>query len=138
MEKITKREMFEAIKATFETGDCEVPAEAVIAAAENFNTVAATEGTDEFGRTIKVAQATEGPFYAMQMHIRYYASLGGLHVNDSMQVLNTNQEAIPNLYAAGEVIGGHQGDVYMGGCLFAYAICSGHNAGAAAAAAIAE
>lgn len=115
-----------------------VPVEAVKAAAENFNKVAATEGTDEFGRTIKVAQATEGPFYAMQMHIRYYASLGGLHVNDSMQVLNTNQEAIANLYAAGEVIGGHQGDVYMGGCLFAYAICSGHNAGAAAAAAIAE
>ena len=115
-----------------------VPAEAVVAAAKSFNEVAATEGTDEFGRTIKVAQSTEGPFYAMQMHIRYYASLGGLHVNDNMQVLNTNQEAIPNLYAAGEVIGGHQGDVYMGGCLFAYAICSGHNAGAAAAAAIAE
>ncbi len=34
MEKITKREMFEAIKATFETGDCEVPAEAVIAFCE--------------------------------------------------------------------------------------------------------
>ena len=115
-----------------------VPAEAVTAAAAKFNEVAAVEGTDEFGRTIKVAQATEGPFYAMQMHIRYYASLGGLHVNDDMQVLNTNQEAIQNLYAAGEVIGGHQGDVYMGGCLFAYAICSGHNAGAAAAAAIAE
>jgi len=113
-----------------------VPAEAVTAAAAKFNEVAATQGTDEFGRTIKAAQSTEGPFYAMQMHIRYYASLGGLHVNDDMQVLNTNQEAIPNLYAAGEVIGGHQGDVYMGGCLFAYAICSGHNAGAAAAAAI--
>ena len=113
-----------------------VPADAVVAAAAKFNEVAATEGTDEFGRTIKVAQSEEGPFYAMQMHIRYYASLGGLHVNDDMQVLNTNQEAIPNLYAAGEVIGGHQGDVYMGGCLFAYAICSGHNAGAAAAAAI--
>jgi len=28
--------------------------------------------------------------------------------------------------------------VYMGGCLFAYAICSGHNAGLAAAAAMAQ
>ena len=34
MEKITKREMFEAIKATFETGDCEVPVDAVIAFCE--------------------------------------------------------------------------------------------------------
>lgn len=115
-----------------------VPADAVVAAAAKFNETAAAAGTDEFGRKIEVAQSTEGPFYALQMHIRYYASLGGLHVNDGMQVLNTNQEAIPNLYAAGEVVGGHQGDVYMGGCLFAYAICSGHNAGLAAANAIAE
>lgn len=34
MEKITKREMFEAIKATFETGECEIPADAVIAFCE--------------------------------------------------------------------------------------------------------
>lgn len=34
MEKITKREMYEAIKATFETGECEYPAEAVIAFCE--------------------------------------------------------------------------------------------------------
>ena len=54
-------------------------ANAVVAAAAKFNEVAATEGTDEFGRTIKVAQSEEGPYYAMQMHIRYYASLGGLH-----------------------------------------------------------
>lgn len=115
-----------------------VPADAVKASAKAFNEVAATEGTDEFGRTIKAAQSEEGPYYALQMHIRYYASLGGLHINDSMQVLNVDQEAIPGLYAAGEVVGGLEGDVYMGGTLFAWAICSGHNAGAAAAAAIAE
>ena len=115
-----------------------VPADAVVASAKAFNEVAATEGTDAFGRTIKVAQSEEGPYYALQMHIRYYASLGGLHINDSMQVLNVNQEAIPNLYAAGEVVGGLEGDVYMGGTLFAWAICSGHNAGLAAATAIAE
>lgn len=115
-----------------------VPADAVKASAKAFNEVAATEGTDEFGRTIKAAQSEEGPYYALQMHIRYYASLGGLHINDGMQVLNVNQEAIPGLYAAGEVVGGLEGDVYMGGTLFAWAICSGHNAGAAAAAAIAE
>ncbi|MBR4081542.1 MAG: FAD-dependent oxidoreductase [Clostridia bacterium] len=115
-----------------------VPAEAVVAATAKFNETAAVAGTDEFGRKIEVAQAAEGPFYAWQMHIRYYASLGGLHVNENMEVLNKDQVAIPNLYAAGEVVGGHQGDVYMGGCLFAYAICSGYNAGVAAAAAIAE
>ena len=115
-----------------------VPAEAVVAAHAKFNEVAATEGADEFGRTIKVAQSEEGPYYAMQMHIRYYASLGGLHVNDDMQVLNKDQVAIPNLYAAGEVIGGHQGDVYMASCLFGYAVFSGHHAAQAAVNAIAQ
>ena len=105
----------------------------MVSSAKAFNEVAATEGTDAFGRTIKAAQSEEGPYYALQMHIRYYASLGGLHINDSMQVLNVNQEAIPNLYAAGEVVGGLEGDVYMGGTLFGWAICSGYNAGLAAA-----
>ncbi len=115
-----------------------VPADAVKAAAAKFNETAAAAGTDEFGRKIEVAQSEEGPFYALQMHIRYYASLGGLHINDSMQVLNTNQEAIPNLYAAGEVVGGLEGDVYMSATLFGWAVASGYNAGAAAAAAIAK
>lgn len=105
-----------------------VPADALTAAAAAFNETAAAAGTDAFGRTIETAQATEGPFYAMQMHIRYYASLGGLHVNEDCAVLNTAQEAIPGLYAAGEVIGGLEGDVYMGGTLFGWAIASGHNA----------
>ena len=72
------------------------------------------------------------------MHIRYYASLGGLHINDSMQVLNTQQEAIPGLYAAGEVVGGLEGDVYMGATLFGWAIASGYEAGNAVTAALAE
>lgn len=105
-----------------------VPADAVLASAKAFNEVAAAGGEDEFGRKIAAAQSTEGPFYALEMHIRYYASLGGLHINNDGAVLNTTQEAIPGLYAAGEVVGGLQGDVYMGGTLFGWAIASGHNA----------
>lgn len=103
-----------------------VPADAVAASAAAFN--AAVNTTDEFGREIAAAQSTEGPFYAMQMHIRYYASLGGLHVDPACAVLNTDQQAIPGLYAAGEVVGGLEGDVYMGGTLFGWAMASGHNA----------
>lgn len=116
----------------------DIPADALTATAAAFNEVAAKGGDDEFGRTLTVPQSEEGPYYALQMHIRYYASLGGLHVNDGMQVLNTAQEPIPNLYAAGEVVGGLEGDVYMSATLFGWAIASGYNAGGAAAAAIAE
>ena len=105
-----------------------LPADAVEASAKAFNDCAAAQTADAFGRTPAAAQSEEGPFYALQMHIRYYASLGGLHINDSMQVLNTKQEAIPGLYAAGEVVGGLEGDVYMGATLFGWAIASGYDA----------
>lgn len=105
-----------------------LPADAVEASAKAFNDCAAAQTADAFGCTPAAAQSEEGPFYALQMHIRYYASLGGLHINDSMQVLNTKQEAIPGLYAAGEVVGGLEGDVYMGATLFGWAIASGYDA----------
>ena len=115
-----------------------LPADAVEASAKAFNDCAAAQTADAFGRTPAAAQSEEGPFYALQMHIRYYASLGGLHINDNMQVLNTKQEAIPGLYAAGEVVGGLEGDVYMGATLFGWAIASGYDAANAVNAVIAQ
>ena len=115
-----------------------LPADAVEASAKAFNDCAAAQTADAFGRTPAAALSEEGPFYALQMHIRYYASLGGLHINDSMQVLNTKQEAIPGLYAAGEVVGGLEGDVYMGATLFGWAIASGYDAANAVNAVIAQ
>ena len=115
-----------------------LPADAVEDSAKAFNDCAAAQTADVFGRTPAAAQSEEGPFYALQMHIRYYASLGGLHINDSMQVLNTKQEAIPGLYAAGEVVGGLEGDVYMGATLFGWAIASGYDAANAVNAVIAQ
>ena len=115
-----------------------LPADAVEASAKAFNDCAAAQTADAFGRTPAAAQSEEGLFYALQMHIRYYASLGGLHINDSMQVLNTKQEAIPGLYAAGEVVGGLEGDVYMGATLFGWAVASGYDAANAVNAVIAQ
>ena len=113
-----------------------VPAEALTATAASYNAAVGT--TDEFGREIKTAQSESGPYYAIGQHIRYYASLGGLHINDQMEVLNTAQEAIPGLYAAGEVVGGLEGDVYMGATLFGWAVASGYNAGMIAASALGQ
>ena len=115
-----------------------LPADAVEDSAKAFNDCAAAQTADTFGRTPAAAQSEEGPFYALQTHIRYYASLGVLHINDSMQVLNTKQEAIPGLYAAGEVVGGLEGDVYMGATLFGWAIASGYDAANAVNAVIAQ
>ena len=93
-------------------------------------------GTDEFGRTLSHKMSEDGPYYAVQMWLRYYATLGGLHINEQMQVLNTAQEPIEGLYAAGEVVGGLEGDIYLGGTLFGWAMTSGYDAGKAVSEAI--
>lgn len=115
-----------------------MPAGALTAAAKAFNDAYASGQPDAFGRTLNAPQSEEGPYYALRVYVRYYATLGGLHINDNMQVLTTAQEAIPGLYAAGEVVGGLEGDVYMSATLFGWAIASGHTAGQIAAEAIAE
>lgn len=112
-------------------GKLGIPGDALKETAKSFNAAVGTE--DPFGRTIKEAQSESGPYYAIEQHIRYYASLGGLHINDNMQVLNKDQKAIQGLYAAGEVVGGLEGDVYMGGTLFGWAVASGYTAGMTAA-----
>lgn len=91
--------------------------------------VSAGEDTD-FGRKVTTAMG-DGPYYAVEMNLRYYATLGGLHINDNMQVLDTDGQPIQGLYAAGEVVGGVVGDIYAPGSLFGWAMTSGHNAGLA-------
>lgn len=112
-----------------------LPDGALTAAAESYNQ-AVDAGTDEFGRTLTMKISGDGPYYAVQMWLRYYATLGGLHVNEQMQVLNTSQTPVDGLYAAGEAVGGLEGDIYLGGSLFGWAMTSGYKAGTSVAEAI--
>ncbi len=112
-----------------------LPEGALTAAAEAYNQ-AVDKGSDEFGRTLTMKLGDSGPYYAIQMWLRYYATLGGLHVNEQMQVLNTSQEPVEGLYAAGEAVGGLEGDIYLGGSLFGWAMTSGYKAGTSVSEAI--
>lgn len=115
-----------------------LPADALKASVEEFNTAFASGQADAFGRTLNAGISEEGPYYGLQVFVRYYATLGGLHINDDMQVLTKAQEPIEGLYAAGECVGGLEGDVYMSATLFGWAIASGHTAGAVAAASVSD
>ncbi|MCI5957498.1 MAG: FAD-dependent oxidoreductase [Clostridiales bacterium] len=106
-----------------------VPAGALRASVEEFNKAYASGEADSFGRTLNAPISEEGPYYGLQIFVRYYATLGGLHINDEMQVLTKAQEPIEGLYAAGECVGGLEGDVYMSATLFGWAVASGHTAG---------
>lgn len=51
---------------------------------------------------------TTPPFYAASLIVEWHDSSGGLRVNGKMQVMDTQGEIIPGLYAAGESAGGHE------------------------------
>lgn len=54
------------------------------------------------------------PYYATRTYDYNLGALGGLKINTNAQVLDTNGEAIPHLYAAGQVAGGFMGSYYPG------------------------
>jgi fumarate reductase flavoprotein subunit len=74
-------------------------------------------GKDELGRTHMPLPIEQGPFYAIRLQSWALISFAGLAVNNSLQVIRKDGKPIPNLYAAGELLGAGQcmGRSYCGG-----------------------
>jgi fumarate reductase flavoprotein subunit len=76
------------------------------------------------------------PYYAIRCQAHILDTLGGIRVNERMEVLDTRDRAIGGLYAAGVATGGWQAETYcsdLSGSAFGYAINSGRIAGENAA-----
>ena len=74
--------------------------------------------TDGIGNEVVVEKADtyqNGPFYAVLLTPGVMDTLGGLKADTTGRVLNTEDEPIKGLYAAGEVIGNTQGAYYSVG-----------------------
>jgi len=72
-------------------------------------------------------------FYAVKCHLSLHCTLGGIKINDKMEVLDKKGGIIPGLYAVGNCAGGLYGDTYdigntTGGAL-GFAVNSGRIAG---------
>jgi fumarate reductase flavoprotein subunit len=68
------------------------------------------------------------PFYAIKAHLIYVDTIGGIKINETMEVLDKRDNRIPGLYAAGVVTGGWESEVYcavLSGSAFGFAINSG-------------
>lgn len=69
-----------------------------------------------------------GPFYAVKMQPAALGTLGGVKINEKMQAINKDGNAIPGLYVTGNDAGGMYGDTYdllLGGGTFGFALNSG-------------
>ena len=84
-------------------------------------------GNDFFGRVHKPLPIIEPPFRAIRMQASAISSAVGLSVDDALRVIRPDGSAIPNLYAAGEILGSSQtmGKAACGGMMVTPAMTFG-------------
>jgi len=101
-------------------------------AVDEFN-AGVNSGSDRFGRTLWRIRIDQPPFYAGARIPTVHHTMGGIEINTETQVLNTNGQIIPGLFAAGEATGGVHGTNRLGGNALADIHTFGRIAGANAA-----
>lgn len=111
-----------------------VPADQLQATLDTYNKAVADKKDTEFGRTTGMEHdLSAGPFYAIKIAPGIHYTMGGVKINTNTEVLNKDGQAIPGLFAAGEVTGGLHGQNRIGGNSVADIIIFGHQAGIKAA-----
>ncbi len=75
------------------------------------------QGRDKLGRQHMPLPIEKGPFYSVRSQSSSLIGFAGLAVDSKLRVLRTDLKPIPNLYAAGEVLGAGSmmGQNYFGG-----------------------
>ena len=100
---------------------------------EAWNACVESKTDAEFGRTSFANPLNTAPYYAIKVTAGVHHTMGGLKINTATEVLNEQGEAIPGLFAAGEITGGVHGANRLGGNAVADFVVFGRIAGAGAA-----
>ena len=103
-----------------------------------WNAAVAAQKDEEFGRMSFAKALDTAPYYAVMVAPGIHHTMGGVKINTAAEVLTEAGEAIPGLYAAGEVTGGVHGANRLGGNAVADIIVYGRIAAQSAAAYIAK
>ena len=104
-----------------------VNGENLVKTVERYNSFVANGNDEDFGRSADYMTMAigDGPYYLVEQKPRFATTMGGLVVNTSLQVENTEGNVIPGLYAAGEVVGGVMGDDSPSGANNGWALTAG-------------
>lgn len=111
-----------------------IPAAALETTVKNYNRFADSHNDSDLGRTDMPRKLETPPFYAVEVAPSVHHTMGGLAINGQAEVLNTEGNVIPGLFAAGEVTGGIHGANRLGGNAVADIAVFGKIAGESAAA----
>jgi fumarate reductase flavoprotein subunit len=83
---------------------------------DTWNKAVANGVDEEFGRNNGMDDdLSTAPFYAIQIAPGIHHTMGGIKINPEAQVISTDGNVIPGLYAAGETTGGVHGGNRIGG-----------------------
>ena len=97
----------------------------------DWNDAVAAGEDKEFGRTTGMEHdLSKAPYYAIKVAPGIHHTMGGVKINTNTQVIDTNGNVIPGLFAAGEVTGGVHGGNRIGGNAVADIVVFGRIAGA--------
>lgn len=93
-----------------------------------------TQGYDEvFNKERRYLQTLqEPPYYAIKCFVSCLDTIGGIKINQHMEVLNNQDDPIQGLFAGGDAVGGWEADTYcilLPGSAFGFALNSGRIAG---------
>ena len=108
-----------------------VPADAFKATVERYNELNDLGEDLDFGKqAARLTYIKDAPFYAICRQPRLLCALGGLVINDRMEVLDEQRKPIPNLYAcgnnSGDWFGGLEHPMVIPGMSLGRAVVTGH------------
>lgn len=108
-----------------------LPAANLEATVDAINAAAAAGTACPLGKPDQfVVPLTEGPFFAIRHFASDMGTMGGVVTNHYNQVLNTNGNVIPGLFAVGEMSNGaYFGMIYMGGSSLSITLTAGRIVG---------
>ena len=98
----------------------------------NWNGYVEAKNDPDFGRTSFASPLDTAPYYAIKVTAGVHHTMGGLKIDTNTEVLDTDDNAIPGLFAAGEITGGVHGANRLGGNAVADFTVFGRIAGKAA------
>jgi fumarate reductase flavoprotein subunit len=114
-----------------------IPAETLKATVDEYNSFCDNGYDPIFNKDPKhLIPLKTPPFYAMRIVTGYMGTIGGIKINHHMEVLDSRDDPIPGLYAAGIDVGGWEPETYnilLAGSSFGFALNSGRIAGENAA-----
>ena len=93
--------------------ELDLDADALKASIEKYNGYCAEGVDEEFGKAAEYLFALEeGPYYAFELKVGIFTTVGGMKINHNAQVLDGASQPVKGLYATGCDAGGIYGDAY--------------------------